>query len=339
MPGRQSDLVSVIVPAYNAATHLRETLESALAQTYSDIEVIVVDDGSTDETLEVAGAIAATDPRVRVLRQANKGPGAARNLGIEQARGTLIAPLDADDLWHPTKIAKQVSVMRQAGLEVGLVYTWSAVIDEDGCIVDRSWGESVKGDAYAALVLYNFLLNGSTPLVRRRCLAETGGYDEAFRYAQDYLFSLSIAERYDFAVVPEFLVGYRRTPGSWSGNLVGLTDFHGRVLAEARRRHPELPARLFRWSMAASCFPAAGKSLRRGRLLQGLSLLARSMLLDPALLLTPMARRRPRREPGVRFTDALPESQVPPHSRPFGHRRHAYVERLRIDRPAWETRS
>jgi glycosyltransferase involved in cell wall biosynthesis len=334
MAGAQGTLVSVVVPAYNAARYLRETLDSVLAQTYPDLEIIVVDDGSTDETFEIANAIAATDARLRVLRQANKGPGAARNLGIAQARGTLIAPLDADDLWHPTKIAKQVSAMRQGGPDVGLVYTWSSMIDKDSRIIDQYRGECVEGDAYAALVLYNFLLNGSTPLVRRDCLAETGGYDEAFLYAQDYLFALAIAERYHFAVVPEFLVGYRRTSGSWSSNVVRLTDFHRRALAEVRRRHPELPDCLFRWSLAASCFSAAGKSLRSGRFLQGLSLLTKSMLLDPTLPLTPMARRRRRQKPGMHFRDASPELGNLPDSRLFGHRRHAYIKQLRIVRPA-----
>lgn len=330
----EEDLVSVIVPAYNAGKYVRETLASVLAQTYRTLEVVVVDDGSSDDTARIVEAVMASDPRVRLIRQQNKGVAAARNAGIAAARGAFIAPVDADDLWHPSKIAKQLSRMRAGGQQVGLVYVWSASIDENGRVLHRRFGETVEGDAYAALILYNFLGNGSTPLFRRSCLERTGLYDERFRNAADFLFYLAMAERYDFAVVPEFLVGYRQVATSLSRNLVGLIGFHEQVLADARRRHPELPERLFRWSMAAACFPAAGKSLRNRQFKQGMALLAKSILLDPGLVLTPMMWQRSRHEPGPRFLDLPPEptGSVAPAS--FDRRRINYAASLRIKRPS-----
>ena len=116
----ENELVSVVIPAYNAGATIAETLASALGQTYRDLEIIAVDDGSTDDTAAVVAGAAANDPRIRLLRQANSGVAAARNYGIAEARANLIAILDADDLWHPTKVAKQVAAIRQGGAAVEL---------------------------------------------------------------------------------------------------------------------------------------------------------------------------------------------------------------------------
>jgi glycosyltransferase involved in cell wall biosynthesis len=100
--------VTVVIPVYNGECFIDRTLASALAQTYDPLEVVVVDDGSTDRTPIIVEAAAARDNRIRLLRAQKSGVAAARNLGITEARGKLIAPLDADDLWHPEKIARQV---------------------------------------------------------------------------------------------------------------------------------------------------------------------------------------------------------------------------------------
>lgn len=100
--------VSVIIPAYNAEAFIGRTLESVLAQTYENIEVLVVDDGSRDRTAEIVASFAQKDSRVILLKQQNAGVAAARNLAIEKSRGEYIAPLDADDIWYPSKLDKQV---------------------------------------------------------------------------------------------------------------------------------------------------------------------------------------------------------------------------------------
>ena len=125
-------LVSVIVPAYNAARYIRQALESVCTQTYRDIEVIVVDDGSRDETPAIVEEFATSDPRVRLLLQNNAGVGAARNMGLRQAQGVYIAPIDADDIWHPGKLEAQVACMEAHGPETGLVYCWTNIIDSEG---------------------------------------------------------------------------------------------------------------------------------------------------------------------------------------------------------------
>ena len=125
----QPPLVSIVIPAYNALTFLPETLDSALAQTLTDFEVIAVNDGSTDGT--GAWLDALNDPRVNVIHQENKGLPATRNTGIRHAEGTYIAFLDADDLWDKTKLAKQVAVL-EARPKVGLVHTGITFIDAQG---------------------------------------------------------------------------------------------------------------------------------------------------------------------------------------------------------------
>src|SRR5262249_3226700 len=121
---RESPLVSVIVAAYNAERYIEETCLSVLGQTYTPLELVVVDDGSTDRTGAIVSALTASDPRVHLIHQTNSGVAAARNRAIAAARGEFIAPLDADDLWHSTKIERQVRRLQECGPETGLVYCW-----------------------------------------------------------------------------------------------------------------------------------------------------------------------------------------------------------------------
>ena len=132
------DAVTAIIPAYNAEATLDETLRSVRAQTHRALEILVVDDGSRDGTPAIALAHAAADPRVRLIRQGNAGVAAARNRGIEEARAALVAPVDADDLWAPTKIERQVAALRRGGPRVALVYTWSALIDRESRVIGFS---------------------------------------------------------------------------------------------------------------------------------------------------------------------------------------------------------
>jgi glycosyltransferase involved in cell wall biosynthesis len=121
----RAGLVSVIIPAYNEAATVERTISSVLNQTYSDLEVLVVDDGSTDQTAALVQSMVDVDHRIRLLQKPNGGLASARNNGIAHAGGEFIAPIDADDLWHPEKIRKQMAVMRDRGDRIGLVYCWS----------------------------------------------------------------------------------------------------------------------------------------------------------------------------------------------------------------------
>jgi glycosyltransferase involved in cell wall biosynthesis len=275
-------LVSVIVPAYNAAATIERTLTSVLRQTYSSFEVLVVDDGSKDETADLVRRIAAQDHRIKLLQKPNGGLVSARNFGIAHAEGEFIAPLDADDLWHPDKLRKQVAAMRD---HVGLVYCWSRAIDRQDRVMFDLTPCMMRGDVYAALIIKNFVHSGA-PLVRRSCVDAVGGYDATLSprgadCCEDLKFNLDVAERYDFEVVPEFLSAYRLHPGTMSRNLDAMLRSRKIVIDDARARHPELPDRLFRWANAHQHLEFGLVNLGEGHVITGCKMLFAALAEDP----------------------------------------------------------
>lgn len=266
-------LVSVIVPVHNGAAVLADTLHSALQQTYRRLEVIVVDDGSRDATRSIAESVAVRDSRVRVVAQANRGVAAARNRALTLATGELIAPLDADDLWDPSKIGRQVRRMLAGGDEVGLVYCWWLWIAEDGLVLDASPRWRIEGRAADLLLQVNYIGNASVPLFRRRTLEEVGGYDETLRArnaegCEDWDVSLKIAERAAVAVEPAHLVAYRTRHGAMSARTDTMWRSHRLMLAAARTRRPATAPALIRRSDRQFALYLAGVAFRARQHLQ-----------------------------------------------------------------------
>ena len=218
-----SQLVSVVVPAYNASATLDETLRSVRSQTHRALEIIVVDDGSTDGTGAIAKQHAAIDDRVQILTQNNAGLAAARNEGWRRARSDVIAFLDADDLWAPTKIERQIQALKAGGQHVGLVYCWYVRIDSQSTITAVWEGARLEGHVLEQILADNFVGNGSSPMVRRQALIDANGFDSGLRAAgaegcEDWLVLCRVAEKYRYAVVPEHLIGYRYLPDNMSSN-------------------------------------------------------------------------------------------------------------------------
>lgn len=263
-------LVTVILPVYNGAGYLGAAIESALTQTYRNLEILVVDDGSTDTSLQIATTYAAKDERIRVIPQPNGGVAKARNTAIAAARGEFIAPLDADDLWLPDKIARQMACMSAAGDDCGFVYSWWALIDLACNIVDRSPRWTVAGHRFETLLLINFTGNASVPLFRKRCLLEAGGYNVALAAArsggcEDLEVVLRVAARYRIGVVPEILMGYRRSPGSMSTDCNRMWRSRQMVLARIGEVWPNLDATVLRTSDRQFCMYLAALSYWSGR--------------------------------------------------------------------------
>jgi glycosyltransferase involved in cell wall biosynthesis len=204
------ELISVIIPAHNAGRFIRRTLDSVLGQTHRALDVVVVDDGSTDDTAVAVQEIAHRDPRVRLFRTPNRGVSAARNLAIAEARGDLIAPVDADDLWHPEKLARQLAPMRAGSDKLGVVYCWSRGIDDEDRVILPSWNDSsARGNVLQDIVIRGIAGNGSTPLIKRKFAEAVGGYDSATTLSEDWKFYTALAGVCEFDVVPQYLVGYR----------------------------------------------------------------------------------------------------------------------------------
>jgi glycosyltransferase involved in cell wall biosynthesis len=307
-------LVSVIVAAFDAERTLGETLRSALAQTCRDIEIIVVDDGSGDGTAEIAADFAARDARVRLIRQAQKGVSAARNAGIAAARGEWIAPLDSDDLWHPAKIDRQLEAARAAPETPGFVYTFFRLIDMEGRITGSGGPYAISGRSIHRHLFRNFVGNGSSVLMRREAVAEAGGYAERLDRSEDYLLQLEIAVRHPVAVVPEYLVGYRRTPGSLSSNGPAMFRAWCALLALLPERLPGADLDMIAWPHARRCFDAAEHEFLARRYLACAGLIGRAIVSDPAWMIRytgyriarHIRRRRsaPKVEVGPLFLDA-----------------------------------
>jgi hypothetical protein len=219
----ESPNVSVVIPAYNAAGTLANTLASATDQTYRSLEILVVNDGSTDDTSSIVLRHSHADPRIRLIEKSHGGVASARNLGIAQSAAPFVAFLDADDLWHPTKISKQMAVLNGCDADTSLVYAPYRLIDDDGIVLRSTPFLGIQGWVLFRHFFVNPVGNGSAILVRKHVLDALGGFptclrDNGAQGSEDLLLQLRIASRYRFAVVPEYLVGYRRRSGSMSSN-------------------------------------------------------------------------------------------------------------------------
>lgn len=240
-------LVSVIIPVYNGEKTIRETLESVLNQTFQDFEVIIINDGSQDTTLEVINSI--QDLRLNVFSYPNGGQGASRNRGLSHASGQYIAFLDADDLWTHDKLEKQLQALEE-NPEAALAYSWTHYIDESSKFLYRGSSIIVNGDAYPQLLLTDFLENGSNPLIRRETLLEIGNFDESLPPAEDWDLWLRIASRYHFVTVAKPQILYRISPTSSSSNVVKMESSCLKVIDQAFEEAPESLQYLKRDSLA-----------------------------------------------------------------------------------------
>jgi glycosyltransferase involved in cell wall biosynthesis len=216
-------LVTIVIPAFNAAGTLRETLLSAAAQTYRNLEILVVDDGSTDQTGRIVLEFGQTDSRVRLVQKTNGGVASARNKGIEESTGDYVAFLDADDLWHPTKIVKQMSVLLARSDQTALVYAPHRLIDENGLVIRSAVYFGIEGWVLFQHFNTNFVGNGSSILVKKTILQEIGGFDPSLRAegaegCEDLLLQLRLAGRCQFGTVREYLVGYRKRTANMSSD-------------------------------------------------------------------------------------------------------------------------
>ncbi|OCQ90674.1 glycosyl transferase family A [Nostoc sp. MBR 210] len=205
--------VTVVIPAYNAMQFLPETVESVLAQTFSDLELLIVNDGSSDNIVQWANNI--TDERVKLISQENQGVSAARNTGIMQSNGEYLAFLDADDLWKPTKLEKQIRRFEEYP-EAGLVYTWTHLVDAFGKPINRVLASRLEGNVWKQILVANMIGNGSSAMVRRSCFETVGLFDPELSGAADRDMWIRIAVHYLFAVVKEPLTLWRQHTNSMS---------------------------------------------------------------------------------------------------------------------------
>lgn len=253
MTGRP--LVSVVIPTYNRAHVICEAVDSVLAQTYPRVEVIVVDDGSTDDT---SLKLKSYGKRIRVVSQSNAGPAIARNRGITLSNGDVIAFQDSDDTWHSTKLERQVALLEKGGNSVPCCLSNATVEGASNgeitsfksSFIDPPYQEGFWFNA-AEVLATRFILFNQTAAIRRDVLERIGGFDESLKYIEDYDLSLRIALEGPWAFIQPPLVLYRPgSPNSWAKRALEdevrlkeceVKSFE-RILAQVNRRacSPEL---------------------------------------------------------------------------------------------------
>ena len=241
-------VVSIVIPSYKRVGSIRASIDSALSQTFRDIEVIVVDDASQDGTAELVRAI--EDPRVVLLEHGhNRGANAARATAIAYASGTWIAFLDSDDEWLPGKIEKQLALLSSLGEDYGLCTTWLRIEGPDGEFI-QNVEPDVQGDAFDELQCANPLGSFSSALIRRDALLEVGGVDVDLPACQDWDVYARVSRLVKVCVVREHLVVYRadekdptRITASNEKVVRGLRHMHANMRAQSGALSPSMRRR------------------------------------------------------------------------------------------------
>lgn len=279
--------VSVIIPSYNHRRYLRQCIDSVLEQTYRDFEIIVVDDGSTDGSVEI---LEGYGNRIKLICQQNRGTQGARNAAIAASSGELIALLDSDDAWLPHKLERQVEAMA-ARPDGGLVYSFAYFTDETGRITHggAALGQPIADEhkAFSQLVVSNFIPT-LTVLMRRSCLGEVGVFDETLLGAGDWDMWLRIAARWPVICVPEPLALYRVHQTNTTNVIFKNRDMyreHQRVLDKAAQLAPYEPLDkgLWRKSQARNRLYGADIGISVRDLAGASEAFAQALALDPNL--------------------------------------------------------
>jgi glycosyltransferase involved in cell wall biosynthesis len=209
-------IVDVIIPAYNAAKYLPAAIESVMAQTFEDWRIVLVDDGSTDNTGEVVAPFAEQlGPKLKYIKQANGGLPAARNAAIRNSSAEFLALLDADDIWLPNRLAKSLKSFENRP-QVGLSHGFISRIDTEGAVIDTFARKQKHGEGRIARYIYMRRVQLPCPTItfRRKCVDEVGMFDESMRATEDRDLWLRIAFKYEVALVPEVIALYRTSPNA-----------------------------------------------------------------------------------------------------------------------------
>ena len=233
---KDSPLVSVVTASYNMGHYVVDAVESVLAQDYPHIEIIVVNDGSQDDTKERLAKY-SDHPQVQVIHQENGGQTVAKNRGLAAASGDYVGFCDADNCWRPGKLVTQLDLFNKHP-EVGVIYGDIALMDSEGNPLPPPDTKRYSGKITGKLLIDNFVTFNTT-LVPRRIIEEMGGFDEKLRMGIDYDLWLRISLKYDFLYVPELFVDYRIWGGQMSNRTGERMENFFKLLQNFLDAHPE----------------------------------------------------------------------------------------------------
>jgi glycosyltransferase involved in cell wall biosynthesis len=264
MADDEKGLVSVIIPAYNSLKWVKRAVNSVIRQTYRNVEVIVVDDGSTDGTFEY---VKTNIPEITLLQQPNKGVAAARNLGVRHSKGEFVAFLDADDLWAPEKLKLQMVIFEKypsCGLCATDAVSFSFTEKEPELDSDYAFqviNNSVLIDVDIKTLFRENIINTSSAVVRRDVFDKAGHFDENLRRTEDYDLWLRICDNWKIYYMDIPLIGYQITSGSLSTNTLGRGTTMLQVFEKWLKKYPQLvKPRIAKYSLSVT-----RKLLRSGR--------------------------------------------------------------------------
>lgn len=276
--------LSVVVPCFGVGSLAVEAVRSILRQTMTDIEVIVVDDGSTDDTL--VHVLRIDDRRLTCVTQANRGLAGARNTGIRHARAPLIGFCDGDDLWHPHKAARHLAIMEKDPT-VGLTFSYSAYLDESGAPTGQFLVTRCRAPTARDLVVRNHVGNGSTPIVRRECFERAGLFDETLRSCEDVEMwvRLSVLTPYTLRLIPEPLTGYRVRQGSLTVSYENFLVANRLAVQRFARYVPGFTPRVAERSHAEALRIASRKAFSSGQVALSRRLFVQALRHSPTLVL------------------------------------------------------
>jgi glycosyltransferase involved in cell wall biosynthesis len=278
-----SPILSVVIPAYNVAKFIAPAIESVLSQSFTDLEAIVVDDGSTDATAAVVRRI--SDDRLHLISRPNGGLPAARNTGIRAARGKYIALLDGDDVWMSGYAARHVSAL-DSDLTLGISYNYLAYIDEEDVFTGQLLISSKKQPTMEDLIARNHILSGNV-VVRRECFEQAGLFDERLRACEDLEMWVRILHRthYRAQIVTEVLAGYRVRMSSLTMQFEHQVQ-NARMAADIIDEKVGISRQQWRRLVAEAYRIASRKALSNRQTDDARKLLAEAVRLCPWLFLT-----------------------------------------------------
>ncbi len=261
MTNGSASLISVVMPCFNAAGHIAASLESALAQSYRNLELVVVDDGSTDDTLAELERFHSLDRRVTVATQPNSGPGAARNHGLRVARGDYIAFLDADDAWHPQCLEKLAAALDR-NPDAGLAYCGWQNVGLSGGRGDPYIPPDYEQENKLEVVFSSCPWPIHAALTRRDAVTAVGGFDEQWTSCMDFELWLKIAVQNRIVLVPEVLAFYHHHEGEQiTKNRARIAINHWAIQMKYVRDHPDFAEQLGAGKIRELSY---GKLLKRG---------------------------------------------------------------------------
>jgi len=241
--------VSIVIPTLNRARLLTRAIKSVLNQTYQDIEIIIVDDGSTDETEKVIKR--CRNKKIKYIKHKKTiGPGAARNTGIDATCGDYIAFLDSDDEWLPKKLEKQISLFKKNVAKTGLTYCGVELVDQYSGKTKEKWLPKYRGYVFEKNLAKNFIVGGSsTVILQREAIKKVGKFDESLPSCEDWDLWIRIARHYEFDFAPEILVNCfshsKRISSNFERVRLGLKLFSNKYRKEIDKQRNNIKAQHF----------------------------------------------------------------------------------------------